>query len=85
LYCRSIANTCKDKFIPYYSAFVPGIKSIMVSSTHENGKELRGKAMECIGLICEGVGIDVFSNDAMEILQILIQSMVHTLLLLMNC
>lgn len=55
---------------------MPGMKGIMMSNNSESNRLLRGKAMECVGLISEAVGLDIFANDAMEILQSLIQTMV---------
>jgi hypothetical protein len=37
---------------------------------------LRGKAMECVGLIGEAVGDEAFENDAIEVMDILLTAMV---------
>lgn len=39
---------------------------------------LRGKAMECVGLIGEAVGDETFESDAIEVMDILLTAMVTT-------
>ncbi len=55
---------------------MPGIKNILRHATGEAQLELRGKAMECVGLVGDAVGEDVFLPDAAEVMEILIGSMV---------
>ena len=70
-----VAQVAEDAFVPYYSSFMPGIKSILTAAAGEGMEELRGKAMECAGLIGEAVGEEVFAADAMEVMQLLIGAM----------
>ena len=67
-----VAHAAEDAFAPYYSSFMPGIKSIMVS-TRGNPElaKLRGKAIRAVGLVGEAVGASVFTADAQEVLGIL--------------
>ena len=69
------ASVAEELFVKYYSNFMPGIKFILSDNiNHDN--ELRGKAMECVGLIGEAVGNnECFTNDAVEIMKILINNM----------
>lgn len=59
---------------------MPGVKSILRLSTGNSPHlvTLRGKAMQCAGLIGEAVGDRQFHDDAMEIMQLLIGAMVIT-------
>ncbi len=65
-----------DAFVAYYSAFMPGIISLLREATAPDLVVLRGKAMECAGLIGEAVGVQVFAVDAMEIMQLFMKALV---------
>jgi len=66
-----IAQVSEEDFAGFYALFIPGIKSILYSADSPDLAGLRGKAMECIGLICDSVSSDVFQQDAVEILKLL--------------
>ena len=68
------AQVAEEAFVPYYSSFMPGIKAILRTATSADRSALRGKAMECAGLIGEAVGAEIFSGDALEIMQLLIEA-----------
>lgn len=70
-----LAQTAEDSFFPYYPSLIPGLKSILFSATSEDLVILRGKAMECIGLIGEAVGAEIFSPDANEVMGYLVHAM----------
>ena len=70
-----LAQTAEESFFPYYSSLMPGLKSILFSATSPDLVLLRGKAMECIGLIGEAVGSEIFASDAVEVMACLM----HTL------
>jgi hypothetical protein len=70
-----IAQVSEEAFAPFYGAFMPGVRQILESATHPSQMELRGKAMECAGLIGEAVGADTFSSDALAIMNCLITAM----------
>ena len=63
------AQVSVDTFTPYYSSFMPGVKQILAAISGEQYGEIRGKAMQCIGLIGEAVGDETFAPDALEIMQ----------------
>lgn len=71
----SIAQTAKEAFMPFYPSFIPGFKSILRGATSPDLSIFRGKTMECVGLVADAVGPAVFANDAVEIMDILIQAM----------
>ena len=68
------AQVAEAAFAPYYPSFMPGIKSILRTAKTSDKSVLRGKAMECAGLIGESVGAETFSVDALEIMQHLIEA-----------
>jgi len=68
------AQVSVEGFKPFYSLFMPGIKHILHNATSEQFIELRGKAMQCVGLIGEAVGDEIFAPDAIEIMQLLISA-----------
>lgn len=72
-----VAHVCPESFLVYYSQFMPGIKSILQEATAPEFLELRGKAMECAGLIGEAVGVECFASDALDIMRIFAQVMVR--------
>jgi hypothetical protein len=57
---------------------MPGIKNILRNATGEAQGELRGKAMQCVGLIGEAVGEAMFLQDGLEVMDILMHLMVYT-------
>ena len=80
---------CGESFIPYYAGFMPGIISLLQEASSSSSSsstasaisldlsELRGKAMECAGLVGEAVGVQVFSADAMNIMQLFVNALVR--------
>jgi hypothetical protein len=73
---RCVATVSGQAFVPYYSGFMPGIISLLREATSSDLTTLRGKAMECAGLIGEAVGVQVFAADAMEIMQLFMTALV---------
>lgn len=73
-----MAKTGREAFLQYYSVLIPGIKSILYETNLIPELTLyRGKAIECVGLIAESVGINAFKHDALEIMDYLMQSLVR--------
>jgi hypothetical protein len=52
------------------------IKTVLKTANGVELEVLRGKAMECAGLIGEAVGVEIFKKDALEIMQLFIHAMV---------
>lgn len=77
-FCSCIAQVSAEGFAPYYSAFMPGIRAVMAAATAPDQAVLRGKAMECAGLVGDAVGVEIFARDAVEIMQLFIQAIVST-------
>lgn len=74
---RCIATVSGDAFIPYYAGFMPGIISLLREATSPDLAALRGKAMECAGLVGEAVGAQVFAADALQIMQLFMSALVR--------
>jgi hypothetical protein len=56
---------------------MPGIISLLREATSPDLATLRGKAMECAGLIGEAVGVQVFAQDAAQIMQLFMNALVR--------
>lgn len=70
-----VAQICPEAFAPYYERIMPGVKDILLHATSKDLTLLRGKAMECAGLIGEAVGVSRFAIDAREIMHIFMRAM----------
>ncbi|MFO3797833.1 MAG: hypothetical protein ACK8QZ_11230, partial [Anaerolineales bacterium] len=70
-----IALVIEVDFTRYYEAFMPGIKNILQNALAPSMSQLRSKAMECVGLIGEAVGPELFVNDAVEVMRVLVPSL----------
>ena len=78
-YCitRCIAKVSNESFCSYYHVFMPGVKAILAAATGPEQVLLRGKAIECAGIVGESVGKNIFASDALEIMNILLNAMVR--------
>ena len=78
-YCLDLlgcaAQVSDEAFAPYYASFMPGIKNILRQAVGPDLVKLRGKAMECVGLIGDAVGVQTFNQDALEIMHELLGAM----------
>jgi hypothetical protein len=72
----TIAKVVEVQFLPYYSSFMPGVKQILTNALTPELSNLRGRAMECVSLIGEAVGVVDFAGDALEIMNILLRAIV---------
>ncbi|WKY14632.1 hypothetical protein Q1695_000287 [Nippostrongylus brasiliensis] len=71
----SVADAAQDLFIDFYDRLVPNLKYILVNSTADEHKVLRGKTLESLSLIGVAVGRDKFRDDAIAIMNLLQESM----------
>lgn len=72
----SIANTLETDFIPYYDRFMPCMKFIMQNANAQELRLLRGKTIECASLIGLAVGADKFTQDASDIMDLLLRTQI---------
>ena len=64
---------------------MPGVKAILAAATGPEQVLLRGKAIECAGIVGESVGKNVFASDALEIMNILLNAMVRRMSCPVEC
>lgn len=69
-----LAAVAEADFGPYYGAFMPGIKQILGGATALKQRPLRAKAIECLGLMAEGVGMERFGADAEPMMKMLLST-----------
>jgi hypothetical protein len=67
-----VAQVTETDFTRFYSVFMPGILGILGTAPQAR---LRGKALQCVGIIGGAVGLEVFKDDAVQILQTLMPAM----------
>ncbi|KHJ95673.1 HEAT repeat protein [Oesophagostomum dentatum] len=67
----SVADAAQDLFIDFYDRLVPQLKFLLVNSTSDEHKVLRGKTLESLSLIGVAVGKEKFRNDALAIMNLL--------------
>jgi len=64
-----VAGQLQDGFAQYYGPLMPVLKQIVVGTMHKDAERaLVGKAFECISLLANAVGKEVFKADAEAIL-----------------
>lgn len=64
-----IAGVIEKDFITYYDKMMPLLKNLVVNSTGDKEKRLRGKAFECMSLLGVAVGKERFLPDARDALR----------------
>eukprot|EP00124_Ichthyophonus_hoferi_P003083 Ihof_evm6s246 gene=Ihof_evmTU6s246 len=71
----TVADTSEEMFVKYYDTFMPQLITIMVHAAQEKTHRLlRGKTIECIGLIGLAVGPERFREDAMKVMEVLMKT-----------
>jgi hypothetical protein len=76
--CNAVSATIivtEKEFVPYYQIFMPIAAKILQSATHKTQRQLRGNAIEMLGLLAECVGAERFAQDPLSkpLLQALLQ------------
>lgn len=64
-----IAGVLAEDFKVYYDGTMPKLKQLIISCTDEKTSRLRGKAFECLSLLCGSVGKELAFNDAKEAIE----------------
>jgi hypothetical protein len=67
-----VAQVTEADFTRFYPAFMPGVLGIL---SHAPQARLRGKALQCVGILGGAVGLELFKNDAVAVLQLLMPAM----------
>ena len=69
----SLAECSSNHFKQYYAACMPILKNILVHATAKEQRMLRAKSLECISLVGVAVGKQIFAEDAVQIMQIMME------------
>merc|ERR1712216_913066 len=70
-----IAGQIEDSFAPYYPHLMPILKSIIEEVLHQpEERQLLGKTFECISLLAQGVGNEVFAADAVQVMEAMVKA-----------
>ncbi|CAK0827568.1 unnamed protein product [Prorocentrum cordatum] len=70
-----VGEIAEDLFEPYYKHVMPELKAIIARASSDDERTIRGKAFECVSLIGDAVGKDVFLPDAQEVMQTMATAM----------
>lgn len=70
-----VAQLAPEAFTAYYTQIMNGVKDILLHATSKDLLRLRGKAMECAGLVGEAIGVSRFAADAQEIMKIFMHAL----------
>lgn len=69
----TVADSAQDRFVKYYSQMMPILIRILKEANAKEYRMLKGKAMECVSFIAIAVGKGIFSKDAQEVINILVE------------
>ncbi|CAJ2671513.1 unnamed protein product [Trifolium pratense] len=67
----SVVESSEEKFEKYYDVVIPYLKAILLNANDKSNRLLRAKAMECISLVGMLVGKAKFSDDAKQVMDVL--------------
>ncbi len=73
-----ISGSLQEDFIPYYGIVIPILKSILFTPAYPALLQLRCKAIEAITYIGISVPVEIFYNDAKEIMQFYMSTYANT-------
>jgi len=68
-----VGTTAEELFKPYYGQVMPAVKQVVLNATGEKQRELRGKAFECVSILGQTVGKEMFLTDAHEVMGLMMQ------------
>ena len=73
----NVAHVTEADFSKFYPSFMPGVKSILqhTAATSRQHVKLRGRALECVSLIGEAVGPEMFRADATEVMHLIVRDL----------
>lgn len=73
----TVAAVIGTDFIPYYDAFMPGVKNLIMTCTGDHTRMVRTKSIEAIGMIAQAVEGDKFRPELGPMMDALLK-MLHT-------
>jgi len=71
----TVAEIFEELFEPYYGHVMPALKHIVANALDEKDRILRGKSFECISVVGSVVSKELFTPDAHEVMQQMVQLM----------
>jgi len=71
----TFAEIFEELFEPYYGHVMPALKQIVTTALDEKDRICRGKAFECISVVGSVVSKEMFTPDAHEVMQLMVQLM----------
>jgi len=72
----AVAMVAQKDFAPYYAHFMPGVKGIIMSATDGSQKKVRGKAIECMGMMAQAVGAETFGPELQPVMEALLRMLI---------
>eukprot|EP00746_Dinoflagellata_sp_MGD_P162698 gnl/MRDRNA2_/MRDRNA2_90374_c0_seq1.p1 gnl/MRDRNA2_/MRDRNA2_90374_c0~~gnl/MRDRNA2_/MRDRNA2_90374_c0_seq1.p1 ORF type:complete len:1144 (-),score=262.67 gnl/MRDRNA2_/MRDRNA2_90374_c0_seq1:112-3543(-) len=70
-----IAAQIEDSFAPYYPHLMPALKNIIGEVLHQpEERQLLGKTFECVSLLAQAVGNEVFKPDAVQVMEAMVKA-----------
>jgi hypothetical protein len=70
-----IAAQIEDSFAPYYPHLMPTLKNIIGETIHQpEERQLLGKTFECVSLLAQAVGNEVFKPDAVQVMEAMVKA-----------
>mmetsp|Transcript_4208 Transcript_4208/g.6242 ORF Transcript_4208/g.6242 Transcript_4208/m.6242 type:complete len:1084 (+) Transcript_4208:42-3293(+) len=70
----AIAASIEGDFAEYYQVFMPGVIRLLAESKGPHKRNLRAKAIECVGVIAAAVGKNAFHPQFKSVMNFLLQS-----------
>jgi len=65
----AVAHVCEKDFERYYESFMPGVKGIIMSTAgDERAKHVRARAIECMGMLAQSVGMPKFGPEVESVM-----------------
>lgn len=69
----SIAAVAKEEFLPFYDAFMPGVKGLIMQCSGAREQHIRTKAIECMGFFAQAVGASKFRPEFAPVMDSLLR------------
>lgn len=69
----AVAECLQEQFVPFYGAFMPLCKTVMLRANGPKFRDLQGKAIDAITIMAAAVGAQRFQADAAQILPAMVE------------
>ena len=71
----AIALAIGTMFQPYYQEFMPRLTQVLSMPMEQVGPKMRGKTLECISLVGVAVGPEMFREDALKTMNLIVNQL----------